>query len=149
MAPSTLFRRTCFRGPCSRRYASTSVKSTYQQPEKMRALISLYHQSSTCITAEKLSDAIDAAFAGPKDMGKVVTLATVDRNYLKKSRRQQQEQPKISEWQADDVKPDSDRNWSAKISGREGRVIEALYGVDASNGKDPVTGTGSFGRSYR
>ncbi|KAI3612495.1 hypothetical protein WG66_010020 [Moniliophthora roreri] len=121
----------------SRRYASstssapasTSKKSYFLTPEKKRALISLYHQSDTFITPENLSSKIDEAFIR-KDKELFVDVVTP--KDLKNLMNEKLRAPKFREWNRD-KRGITGGQWSAQTTHREWRVIEALYGVDASD----------------
>ncbi|KAJ4472258.1 hypothetical protein J3R30DRAFT_3218793, partial [Lentinula aciculospora] len=109
-------------------------------PEKMRALISLYHQSDTFITPENLSERIDQSFTtraretlafGPQQAG-VDTLSHFH--------TQAKLAPKFSEWDREKMQF-GNAAWSkATYSSREWKVVEALYGVDASGPLEPLPG---------
>lgn len=146
----------CQSGPSRNAAASSSTqapskskKRQYTLPrEKLRALISLYHQSDTFITQDNLVDKINEALVKelkPVHMGAQKLDMPTARDFyaILESRRGA---PKI----ADASSASEDRmkhraritnaQWSASAeSKREERVIEALYGVNMSgvNGVRP------------
>ncbi|THV03327.1 hypothetical protein K435DRAFT_775012 [Dendrothele bispora CBS 962.96] len=114
-------------------------------PEKMRALISLYHQADTFITKENLSDRIDEAFTGlSKYPGLPVNVPGFSE--LNEQVWKQQTAPKFSEWDMEralsgaTAVPTSDGYWSGSLSMRDWKVVEALYGVDVSDSKSVMPG---------
>ncbi|EEB89351.1 hypothetical protein MPER_12559 [Moniliophthora perniciosa FA553] len=108
---------------------STSKKSYFLTPEKKRALISLYHQSDTFITPENLSSKIDEAFVSRKVEVYVDMVTPKD---LKNLMNEKLRAPKFREWNRD-KRGTAGGQWSAQTTHREWKVIEALYGVDASD----------------
>ncbi|KAJ3729082.1 hypothetical protein DFJ43DRAFT_502703 [Lentinula guzmanii] len=126
-----------------RRYSSQKGKQPAPHAlsqQKMRALISLYHQSNTFITPENLSERIDQAFTMKKkgDLAFGPLKAGVDT--LSHFYTQAKLAPKFSEWDREKMRF-GDGVWSkAAHSRREWKVIEALYGVDASGLLDPMPG---------
>jgi hypothetical protein len=102
-------------------------------PAKLRALISLYHQADTFITPENLSQRIDEAFipTGKTPVQQGPDFVTVKR--LEDELERQRMEPKVME-------PDMEKkgnpsqthggSWSGRIDAREGKVLEALYGVE-------------------
>ncbi|KAE9399025.1 hypothetical protein BT96DRAFT_976095 [Gymnopus androsaceus JB14] len=131
-----------------KRHSSTKSAAPHAlSPEKMRALISLYHQSDTFITPENLSERIDKAFTGGARESALVTPAQqpgVDT--LNTFYRQTKMAPKFSEWDREKryfgvPQVNEDGTWSGPTySKREWKVIEALYGVDASGKFEPMPG---------
>lgn len=108
-------------------------------PHKLRALVSLYHQSDDFITPENLLDRIDAAF---------ITDAYQPHNTPDRSRHESYEDilkgqrsvPRMSPWNLESVTssrapytadPSSFGSWSGTVPGRERQIVDALYGVDS------------------
>ncbi|KAG7097266.1 hypothetical protein E1B28_004632 [Marasmius oreades] len=123
-----------------RRYASSAnsnpKKSSFLTPEKKRALISLYHQSDTFITPENLSDRIDQAF-----LKRSVVRTQLNRYDMEGLIKDQRVAPKFSEWARDRRgSVGVGGEWSGSTTPREWRVIEALYGVDASDTSHAMPG---------
>jgi hypothetical protein len=116
--------------------------------EKMRSLISLYHQSETFITPENLSDRIDQVFTSNVGTAVQVTrkgLPTL--SVFREIRARQVQNPRMGDWEveSDGKLVGEYRAWSSMVSRREKKVIEALYGVDQS----AVIGSNSQNRSVR
>ncbi|KIK65498.1 hypothetical protein GYMLUDRAFT_125635, partial [Collybiopsis luxurians FD-317 M1] len=109
--------------------------------DKMRALISLYHQSDTFITPENLSYRIDQAFTGKRRENELFApIQQPGLSSLQYFRRQAELAPTFSEWDQE-KKRFVAGSWSeSSYSGREWKVIEALYGVDASGRLQPLPG---------
>ncbi|KAJ7228885.1 hypothetical protein GGX14DRAFT_415612 [Mycena pura] len=106
-------------------------------PEKMRALIAMYHQAESFVTYENLSQKIDDAFTNrPEKLVTDMSLAFKDFGAILRAR---QNAPKVTEWNPQ-VKFDPptgnrntlvrDRLWSNVYVARDSKVIEALYGVE-------------------
>ncbi|KAG6855068.1 hypothetical protein C0991_005997 [Blastosporella zonata] len=142
-----------------RRYKSTQATSHRQQhvlsDDKLRSLISLYHQSKTFITLDNLSQRIDDAFL-QKESGVRYSTSVQDLEHALKGQRKQ---AKISEWDEQvgnkDVAPNAnhDSKWSQIKRGREQKVKQALYGLDDEENlpgvevlKDAVTKEGRLPR---
>ncbi|KAF9534398.1 hypothetical protein CPB83DRAFT_734816, partial [Crepidotus variabilis] len=115
-------------------------------PAKMRALISLYHQSESWITPENLLERIDAAFAPPTPVYDVSStdkdegVGFEDLSYLA---RQLRAEPKMSQLESNGTSRQplgSNRSWSSgrQLSRRETKVFEALYGVEVEYGAEAV-----------
>ncbi|KAJ3723227.1 hypothetical protein C8R42DRAFT_775427 [Lentinula raphanica] len=125
------------------RHASRTIKPAPHalSPEKMRALISLYHQSETYITPENLSERIDEAFTEKQTADKLafgLQKAGVDN--LSQFYTDAKLAPKFSEWNREKMRF-GEGIWSkATYSRREWKVVEALYGVDASGPLEPMPG---------
>lgn len=137
-----------------RSYASSSktpsLEETYNlPPQKLRALISLYHQTSSFITRETLSADIDKAFI--KDAVQLVPKPQLTVSDMKLVAAQFEKQPKLSEWDSlwepaaktttsqgtftglSEPNTASGSSWSDQSSLREGKVMEALFGTDMSD----------------
>ncbi|KAF5370088.1 hypothetical protein D9758_001269 [Tetrapyrgos nigripes] len=123
------------------RYNSTSSPQPHPKPnytlppEKLRALISLYHQTDTFITKENLSDRIDEAFIR-KDFRLDNAAGTPGMKALREEVQRRRAAPRFSEWEMErgqaPTRPGDGGAWSTNLSLREWKVIEALYGVDSS-----------------
>ncbi|KAG5646424.1 hypothetical protein DXG03_003474 [Asterophora parasitica] len=145
MSFSTLLQRRAHT-PLSlfRRHASTKItkpkaKGNRQLPdEKLRALISLYHQTDTFITPENLSQRIDEAFVSSYEVPLKKSLPSI--RDLETALTNQRNAPKIAEWDQetlvdrtiDDLYNPVYQRWSGVKTGRELKVVEALYGVNAA-----------------
>ncbi|GAW01850.1 hypothetical protein LENED_003471 [Lentinula edodes] len=103
----------------------------------MRALISLYHQSETFITPENLSERIDQAFTGEKT-GNLAFRSQPGIDTLSTFYNQAKLAPKFSEWDREKMGFGYGVWSQATYSRREWKVIEALYGVDASGSLEPL-----------
>ncbi|KIY49585.1 hypothetical protein FISHEDRAFT_25631, partial [Fistulina hepatica ATCC 64428] len=108
-------------------------------PEKLRALVSLYHQSEQFITPENLSERIDFAFARDDTFHTRRFIKPADLSKMLKDRR---EAPRMvashsnhssSRLQREDFSDFQKRP-------REVRMKEALYGVDFGNQKTFMPG---------
>lgn len=111
---------------------------------KMRALISLYHQSDTFITPENLLERIDEVFL-PSDPSASIRPPITLRD-LHNALHDQRNAPLSTEWDsapsallASDY-PESKNEWSAMTDARELKVIEALYGVDTTHNRVTMPG---------
>jgi len=116
-----------------RRYVSSKSpkpSSPSLPPAKMRALISLYHQSESFITPENLSERIDHAFLS-KDMHVRAFTPNASLPDLRRSVKERRNAPRIGAWddQSNLFSYRSEVGWSDTNSSREKSVIEALYGV--------------------
>lgn len=139
-------RRQCKPNKIFRRHASSksdvdsAARPGYRlHPDKMRALISLYHQSHTFINFENLSQRIDAAFTNDRIADVIPDVTTLAD--LREIRRQQRSYPRISEWETETTGGMLyGSGWSEKLSRREARVIEALYGVDFGDSQGRMPG---------
>jgi len=124
-----------------RRHASTSASKkpdpSKLTDDKMRALISLYHQSETFITPENLSDRIDQVFAKDHSLAIPTGKRTMPTTSVyRETRARQVENPRLSDWELEATTQTSGtslRPWSAMLARREQRVAEAMYGVDKSS----------------
>lgn len=108
-------------------------------PHKLRALVSLYHQSDDFITKDNLLDRIDAAFLNNlseqyKSVNRIQHMA-YDRVL-----EAQRSLPRICPWNSDPIATPtisrdgdvySSGSWSGTIVGRERQIIDALYGVES------------------
>ncbi|KAL9712490.1 hypothetical protein Ac2012v2_003728 [Leucoagaricus gongylophorus] len=107
-------------------------------PEKLRALVSLYHQSEDCITMENLETCIDDAFSNPRTISNDISQLSLD-SMLK----QQRAALKISLWNTDPPVSSlgSRSSWSSAISMREAQIVDALCGTETLNRTLPGYGT--------
>ncbi|KAI0786338.1 hypothetical protein C8Q75DRAFT_268012 [Abortiporus biennis] len=116
---------------------STSSNATLPD-HKMRALISLYHQSEKYITLENLDSEIDKMFAVQFDKGQHSQRDTAFPE-LEKHRRDRDSLPKLTKKRGGETtakaveKESGDKSlWSEPgTTEREGRVYKALYGIYA------------------
>ncbi|PFH52695.1 hypothetical protein AMATHDRAFT_2084 [Amanita thiersii Skay4041] len=115
--------------------------------KRMRALISLYHQTDTFITPENLSQRIDEAFVPSLKSKSVLPVMSSHQDHLTLQDLQQalvaqREAPKVTEPDRE-VKntntrggnSEQDGTWSGERNVREGKVMETLYGVERVNGQ--------------
>ncbi|EMD37423.1 hypothetical protein CERSUDRAFT_94435 [Gelatoporia subvermispora B] len=111
---------------------------TQLPPEKLRALVSLYHQCDTFITPETLSDAIDDAFVYAKQRQRWGLYRELSSDQTAVVLRKMQEgdpTPIRPEWRVDsEGKVQSTRSnegstMSKEQSTRSKRVEDALYGL--------------------
>ncbi|KAJ7095167.1 hypothetical protein B0H15DRAFT_775462 [Mycena belliarum] len=117
-----------------------SSPSVTLPPEKMRALIAMYHQTETFVTRENLEAKIDEAFTGPAPLalndGRNLTLKQLE-NLLSERKNV----PTVTEWtpQTMSTPPrhagsENAREmtglWSSGSRVRDSKVVEALYGVE-------------------
>lgn len=121
--------------------AANHKKPGWSLPDaKMRALVAIYHQADSFITPENLSDRIDEAFV-PLLAEKRTRIRIDD---LKALLNEQRDAPKMSQWDHGSMEfnasPQLETNWSSFRTGRERKVIEALYGVDTLNPNLPMPG---------
>jgi hypothetical protein len=130
-----------------KRLASTKQSASYLPPQKKRALISLYHHCDTFVTEENLSDRIDQAFIWtPLDIGNANSRNNMtDVEDLDKIRLLQRRGYKFSDWDDPREKHGMNLPPSSGYSGdwtsyREMQVIEALHGVDVSDGQRRLPG---------
>lgn len=110
---------------------------------KMRALISLYHQSETFITPEDLGERIDATFASEDPNDLLPVTADVTFTSLKDKVMDLREAPKMSQWNphANTTRPTLVAGkWSQIRRRRELKIIEALYGVDVTHSGNVMPG---------
>lgn len=115
--------------------------------EKMRSLISLYHQSETFITPENLSERIDQVFTSTVGTAVVTRKGLPTLSVFREIRARQVQNPRMGDWEveSDGKLVGEYRAWSSLVSRREKKVIEALYGVDQS----AVIGSSSKDRAVR
>lgn len=120
----------------------TSSHSVNLSPEKMRALIAMYHQAETFVTRENLMEKIDEAFTKQPNTLTMnrVSLSIRDFDALLSRRK---EAPTVTEWNPGDTvfDPIATTNaseaggrmsiWSTVGVARDSKVIEALYGVES------------------
>jgi hypothetical protein len=118
--------------------------SVHLSPEKMRALITMYHQAETFVTRENLDAKIDEAFTGPANDHKLLVHRTsMSLQDLESVLRRRRDAPVVTEWNVQAVfdkaavMQGADSSlWSApSATVRERKVMEALYGVESLGGK--------------
>ncbi|KAJ7086661.1 hypothetical protein C8R44DRAFT_687519 [Mycena epipterygia] len=117
-------------------------------PDKMRALVAMYHQTETFVTKENLDAKIDEAFTGK--LNNTSDAASLTLRDFETLLRKREELPTVTEWNAQpeiNFRPSTrssgqDMNlWSAeKKPAREFRVIEALYGMEWLGGGKMLPG---------
>jgi hypothetical protein len=101
-------------------------------PAKLRALISIYHQSAHFITPQNLSDAIDQAFVGDPDDIQLNT-NEMDGFELTKAFRRRENLIPTGRWnrvQKGLMSQHLSHGWVDGRIGREKQIIGALYGID-------------------
>ncbi|KAG6890947.1 hypothetical protein C0995_000904 [Termitomyces sp. Mi166 len=101
--------------------------------EKLRALVSLYHQADNFITLDNLSERIDEAFINRSRLVPLTDFSSSVK-YLKGRLAKQRKEARVTEW--DNVPPKSgpetsfdDSKWSTVKMERELKVKQALYGL--------------------
>ncbi|KAF8211361.1 hypothetical protein K438DRAFT_38320 [Mycena galopus ATCC 62051] len=117
-------------------------------PEKMRALIAMYHQAETFVTRENLDDKIAEAFTGGNgDENRLFGVgdrSSISLDELQSALRSRQDAPTVTEWSQTQSGPlkdvakyaDANMEWSGRrYNERERRVVDALYGVETQKGK--------------
>ena len=146
MSLSTIIqRRTHQGGFIRRRVSSTTLKVNSHRtlPDaKMRALISLYHQSDTFVTPENLSKRIDDAFIPHETQSGLGRLSGESLKDLTHALHQLRRKPKLSDWDREAIvsRTTDMITWSSGKGGREWKVIEALYGVDIPPSREVLPG---------
>ena len=126
------------RGVLSRN--NSSQTSSWDAPEfslppaKLRALISIYHQSAHFITPQNLSAVIDRAFIGDVSgtaINPYVEASFEDINEKLKSRRIV---PATGPWSTNEIhfkaNDSSPQHWASRRSEKEQKVMNVLYGTD-------------------
>ncbi|KAJ7283859.1 hypothetical protein C8J57DRAFT_747545 [Mycena rebaudengoi] len=103
-------------------------------PEKMRALVAMYHQTETFVTRDNLDAKIAEAFIPANDYKSLPSFSMTNIRKLLETRQQA---PKVMPWNQRSAKPLSpltpamDAMWTDMLQqSRDANVIEALYGVD-------------------
>ncbi|KAF7355115.1 hypothetical protein MSAN_01427100 [Mycena sanguinolenta] len=111
-------------------------------PEKMRALIAMYHQAETFVTRENLDAKIDEAFTGELDRPKLEGETLLSLEALQKAMRRRKDAPTVAEWSSSSLgnwtTPGANTKelWSGRRENlREKRVMDALYGTETQGGK--------------
>lgn len=112
---------------------SAEIPSHSKLPSaKMRALISLYHQTEKFITPENLSREIDIAFIERPDAMAGMLEREVLLRDLRSDLAKRRVLPKMGE--SVQLKPTAANNdmitWSQRKDAREQAVINALYGIE-------------------
>ncbi|RDB23232.1 hypothetical protein Hypma_009586 [Hypsizygus marmoreus] len=151
MSFSTIIQRHACSSAVIRRHVSTKAakrpnpKSHRTLPDaKMRALIALYHQADNFITPENLSQRIDEAFVSDTVESKLAfSRSNNPLKDLKNALADQRRAPKIAEWDSESLMRTYHTNgvtWSTLRTARELKVVEALYGVNATRVGDALPG---------
>jgi len=134
----TLVHRSLLLRPSFTRHFSSNSKnakpsSAHRQstpslpPEKLRALISLYHQSRDLITPSNLSEKIDEIFSTGHFSSNSSGTFFASKRELDSALEQRNTQPRIGEPSLPTYT--SERTWNA-LRSRENEVYDAIYGVD-------------------
>lgn len=103
-------------------------------PAKLRALISIYHQSAHFITPQNLSAAIDRAFIG--DSATVAVNVPVEASFedIREKLKSRRIVPATGPWSTNEthfkVSDASGQAWASRRSEKEQKVIDVLYGSD-------------------
>ncbi|KAG5729995.1 hypothetical protein E4T56_gene20208 [Termitomyces sp. T112] len=112
--------------------ASKSRPPRMLPDEKLRALVSLYHQADSFITLDNLSDRIDAAFTGHStiNLGSYTSSVKSMRDDLERRRME----ARVTEWDKATANSSRDvdnysQGWSRIKKRREIRVKHALHGM--------------------
>ncbi|KAK7061526.1 hypothetical protein R3P38DRAFT_2829978 [Favolaschia claudopus] len=119
-------------------------------PEKMRALVAMYHQAETFVTRENLDTKINEAFTGQSHSFNLPDDPGISVRDLLSAHRARQDAPPVTEWNADalafnardptDALPATAAWSSGKYTLRERKVMEALYGVERLEGGPALPG---------
>ncbi|KAJ7068064.1 hypothetical protein C8F01DRAFT_1364477, partial [Mycena amicta] len=104
-------------------------QTTNLPPEKLRALISIYHQAQSFVTRENLEAKIDEAFL-TQDMFK----ERLSHKHLERLLQKRQDAAEVTEWYPHSQEADG---WGNRSALRDVQVMEALYGVEAV-GSEPA-----------
>ncbi|KAG6820449.1 hypothetical protein H0H93_000445 [Arthromyces matolae] len=112
-------------------HASKKTPPRPLSDDKLRALISLYHQTDTFITRENLTQRIDEAFLVKRDL-RPTLVSTGGVRGLEDSVKAQRERAKVTEWNQDknNEYEHPGKGWSSSAVGRERRVKETLFGLN-------------------
>jgi hypothetical protein len=135
MPVSSLTRHTLRSSPSFNRYVSSKATppALSLTPAKLRALISIYHQSEYFITPQNLSSAIDRAFIGDLDEIQSVTAEKeMTIKDLRKAMRRRESQMMTGRWKRVESRSEPTylpRGWSQGRKGREKEILGALYGT--------------------
>ncbi|KAJ6516125.1 hypothetical protein C8R45DRAFT_959028 [Mycena sanguinolenta] len=110
-------------------------------PQKMRALIAMYHQTETFVTRENLDAKIDEAFTGELQRPKLDGETLLSLESLQKAMRRRNDAPTVAEWSStsmgNSVMPGTNSKlWSGRRESlRDKKVMDALYGTESQAGK--------------
>ena len=137
MSVSSVTRHSLRSSPSFNRYVSSKPTPPVLSltPAKLRALISIYHQSAYFITPQNLSSAIDRAFIGdPDEIITGITAPEKEMNILdlKKAMRRRESQMLTGRWKRVGSQSEPEylpRGWSEGRRGREKEILGALYGT--------------------
>ncbi|TFK43171.1 hypothetical protein BDQ12DRAFT_674521 [Crucibulum laeve] len=140
--PPTLTRKSKSTRPST---TDTPIASQHTLPSaKMRALISLYHQSDSFVTPENLSERIDKAFLinSVENSLRQLNMHEPHLSQLRHEVSSRRSQPAVSEWDNQRVATSAAAGMHQWRIGhaRERKVIEALYGVDVSTATKKLPG---------
>lgn len=121
--------------------APPKVASHASLPDaKMRALISLYHQAGSFITEENLVERIDEAFAYKNLSSQIYNHHyQITMDDLKKVVAREKQSPRLTSvsgmMRGSSRDADVGQAFSDALDRRDVKMIEALYGVDRSDGQ--------------
>lgn len=111
-----------------RRYTSSRARDpTAVAPDRMRALVELYHQTESFITHENLSKRIDDAFLGTTDSPVLSTYSDETRRMLERKMRDKQRKPRLAGVELDNAYSPG-QEWSSSERSRSGALRAALEG---------------------
>lgn len=113
--------------PSFTRQVSSKATPGSLPPQKLRALVSLYHQSKDFITPNNLDERIDAVFAHNTYTSNGGGNNFTSRNDLVNALKNRQAAPRIGEPTSASMQSES--YWQG-MAGRERQVLDALYGTD-------------------
>ncbi|KAI0080750.1 hypothetical protein K474DRAFT_164288 [Panus rudis PR-1116 ss-1] len=110
-----------------------SLQKLALPPQKLRALVSLYHRAHTFVTRENLDTVIDQAFTREPS-----PLALYEREKdiatLRDELRNRRMHPKVGKGtaiiQSSMVRMDSGHSWSETVQKRERQITNALFGLE-------------------
>jgi hypothetical protein len=139
--PKSILHARCF-SSTSNVARTPNPHSVNLPPEKMRALIAMYHQADTFVTPENLDDKIADAFTRRPEVA-VNESTTLSLSDFESLLRDRVHAPLVTEWNAraasynarkefDQASATPDSLWSGHQYGsvRNLKVLEALYGVE-------------------
>lgn len=130
---STLSRRILCQNNSSQA-SSGDVSEFSLPPAKLRALISIYHQSAHFITPQNLSDAIDRAFIGDASNTAVDLSVEASSEDIKEKLKSRRIVPATGPWSTNEthfkMSDTSSQIWASRRSEKEQKVMNVLYGTD-------------------
>jgi len=144
MSAASAVRQSLRRISSQRRHASSAVPKSPRlprkaeplqhsplPPEKMRALVDLYHQTDSFITPENLSDSIDLAFVlDAKRINSLYGTHEVPYHRLKADLVSRNRQPKLGDSESGLPQSNAGETWSESRTMRTRMVMNALYGLE-------------------